>query len=207
MSTLALIVALGVLVAAVYWFALRGSSRKIVGQYRRLSRALGLELNEPAPAVWGFIRPEPSLYGELDGREISLSVPGKGLQNTRQIETVLKLQVNDRRFAAQVAPNAPLDRFRQPDGRDLERWQSGDPAFDSAWILRAAPRQPTGEVFDAAIRERMASLMQAGKGSLHIGNGVIAYAELGLISNDAKRQRFEAMVAFAGSLAEAIERA
>lgn len=202
---LPLILAMVVLAVATYWLILLYASQKIVEQYRALAKILGIDLNEPRPVMGGLIRPEPSLYGHFDGREISISVPGKGLQNTRQNETVLKVRFNDPRFRAQVVAGGFLGGLKQRDARGLKRWNSGDPSFDSTWDLRAAPQQPTGQVFDAAVRERIAALLQAGKGSLYIGGSVIAYAEIGLISKESTRQRFETAVALAADLAETIE--
>lgn len=195
--------ALGVLV--LYWIVLRNASRKIGVQYSQLADALELELNQPDPAMGGFIRPEPSVYGTHRDREISISVPGKGLQNTRQIETVLKVQLKEERFAAQVAASGLFGGLRQRDGRGMKRWKSGDEAFDGAWDIRVAPGQHTDAVFTPEIRQRMASLLKAGKGNLYIGGGVLAYAELGLISSDAIRERFEQIIDFLFELAETIE--
>ena len=204
-SPVVLIALLVVLVVAVYWIVLKNSSQSIAAQFVKLSDSLALELNAPAPMMGGFVRPEPSVYGDYAGREISISVPGKGMQNTRQIETVLKVQLKDESFAAQVAASGILGGISQRDGRGLERWKSGDEAFDAAWDVRARSGQATASVLTPEIRAGIAALLKEGKGNLYIGRGVMAYAELGLISKDATRERFERTIAFLGELGEKIE--
>jgi hypothetical protein len=192
-------------VALLYWVALRHAANRIATQYTRLAEALGLELNQPEPVMAGFIRPEPSVHGHHEGREISLSVPGKGLQNTRQIETVLKVELKHNRFAAQIVPNGVFGGLRQRDSRGMQRWKSGDEEFDQAWDLRTAPGQAVAQVFNSEIRNALVREMGKKKGSLYIGSGTIAYAELGLISDAATRERFEQLLRVLFELAEAIE--
>lgn len=202
-----LIVLLAALVVGLYWVILRISSQKIAVQYEALSKNLDLELNKPSPVMAGFIRPEPSVYGEPRDREISISVPGKGMQNTRQIETVLKIELKDQNFSAQIAPNGILGGIRQRDGRGMQKWQSGDTSFDTAFDVRVKDEKLTSLVLDETLRERMKETFGEGKGSLYIGAGVLAYAELGLISNETTRRRFEDMVNFLSDFATAVESA
>ena len=86
-SEIIFIIALIIAVALVYWIVLKSSAEKIATQYQLLAARFELVLNQSAAKMRGFIRPEPSVYGIYRGREMSISVPGKGLQNTRQIET------------------------------------------------------------------------------------------------------------------------
>ena len=71
------IVALIIAVVAVYWIVLKSSAEKIATQYQLLAERFGLELNQPDVKMGGFIRPEPTVYGNYRDREISISVPGK----------------------------------------------------------------------------------------------------------------------------------
>ena len=199
------ILLLVVAVLVFYWMVLKIAAQRIAVQYLQLSETLGLELHQPGPVMAGFIRPEPSVYGHHQGREISISVPGKGLQNTRQIETVLKVELKDSAFAAQIAPSGFLGGFRQRDSGGMERWKSGDADFDKSWDVRTASGQAVATVLDPEIRKSLTRLMRVKKGSLYIGGGTIAYAELGLISDEATRERFQEMIRVLFALAETIE--
>ncbi|MEO0509735.1 MAG: hypothetical protein AAF065_07740 [Verrucomicrobiota bacterium] len=192
-------------IAVLYWIILRNSSQKIHHQYQQFSEKLELELNAPSPGMGGFIRPEPSVYGDYQGRELSISVPGKGLQNTRQIETVLKLELNDKALAAQLTGTGLLGGFRQRDSGRMARWKSGDEAFDAAVDVRTNRADLFTHTIGADLRKPLMDLLKAGKGSIYIGGGVIAYAELGLIANDMVRERFESVLILLLSLAQAIE--
>lgn len=198
-----LILVLGI--AGLYWMVLKKSAEKIARQYTVLAESYGLELSEPDPAMGGFIRPEPSVYGRFKEREVSISVPGKGLQNTRQIETVLKLQVNDYKFAAQLTGAGLLGGFRQRDSRGMDRWKSGNEAFDAAVDVRTNDAAMWGRLLDTELQESLIAILKKGKGSMYIGGGVLAYAELGLIANDTVRQRFESVLEIFLRLADDIE--
>jgi hypothetical protein len=200
----AFFIALVVAVAGIYWLVLKNASEKIARQYQLLSQSYDLELNIPEPAMAGFIRPEPSLYGHLNNREVSISVPGKGLQNTRQIETVLKLEISDKKFAAQLTGTGLLGSFRQRDSRGMERWKSGSDRFDSAVDVRTNDAATLERLLDEEARDSVAAVLKKGKGSIYIGSGVLAYAELGLIADDRRRERFESVLRLFLRFAEAL---
>ncbi len=199
-----------VLVAAIivlYWTILKSSSAKIHHQYSLLAGSYGLELNAPEPVMAGFVRPEPSLYGQHKDRELSISAPGKGLQNTRQIETVLKLELKARHVFAEFSPGGIFAGFRKADKHSLVPWSSGDAEFDSAIKAQTNSADLLNRALTPELRQSMVRLLKSAKGSLYLGNGVLAYAELGLISSEATRERFEQMIAFMNDLAESIETA
>lgn len=198
-------IALALGVGAVYWLILKHSAEKIARQFAVLAEKYKLELNQPQPAMGGFIRPEPSLYGDYKDRELSISVPGKGLQNTRQIETVLKFEVKDKDFAAQLTGKGLLGNFRQRDSRGMDRWKSGNEAFDAAVDARSNHTGKLGRILSNDVKSALITLFGKGKGSIYIGDGVLAYAELGLIANDSVRERFEEVLQLFVVIAESIE--
>ena len=79
------VIALTVGVIALFWLIVRNSSDKIVHQYRKMAQQLELSVTEPQARLAGFVRSEPFIHGIYRHREMSISVPAKGLQNTRQI--------------------------------------------------------------------------------------------------------------------------
>ncbi|MGB0742893.1 MAG: hypothetical protein ACPGSB_00070 [Opitutales bacterium] len=201
------IFALVVGIAVLYWMILKNSAERIVAQFAILAQNLGLELSLPEPTMWGFIRPEPSLYGKYKGRELSISVPGKGLQNTRQIETLLKLELKEQKFSAQLTGQGLLGSMRQRDSKGMDRWKSGDTVFDSAVDARTNDAAKLHRLLTKEAQQSLMALFKQGKGSIYIGAGVITYAELGLIANDSLRQRFESVVELFLLLADSIESA
>jgi hypothetical protein len=205
LETAPFIFALAVLVAAVFWILLRHSSAKIEAQYRRLAEDMGLDLEIPSTKLAGFVRHEPAAYGRYRGREISFSVPGKGLQNTRQIETVLKLELRDKRLNAQLTAAGLMGRLGQRDSGKKARWQSGDTAFDEAVDVRSDAGERLTDLLDAERRRWIADLLQRSKATIYIGGGTLAYARLGLIANDATRLEFEAACEFLCDLAKTVE--
>jgi hypothetical protein len=199
------IVVLAIGVAALFWFMVRQSSEKIVRQYRQIAQQLQLELTEPTPQLAGFIRAEPFVHGEYRLREISISVPGKGLQNTRQIETVIKVKVDDESFTWQITAAGLLGGLRQRDSGSKQRWLSGDSVFDAAIDVRTNDDVQLARIFHSDRRALIAKALKGSKATIALRGGVLSFAEFGLIAEDAKRERFLEMAELICDLAEAIE--
>ena len=199
------IIALIVFVAAVYWIVLKSSAEKIATQYHLLAERFGLELNQAAVKMKGFIRSEPSVYGSYRGRDMSISVPGKGLQNTRQIESVLKLELKDSQLSAQITAAGPLGGLRQRDSDGQARWKSGDERFDHTIDVRTDQGGALAALLTKERRIWLTDTLKKSKATLYIGGGNLAYARLGLIANEATRKDFEAAAEFLCDLAESFE--
>ena len=204
-SEIIFIIALIVAVVAVYWIVLKSSAEKIATQYQLLAKSFGLELNQSAVKMIGFIRPEPSVYGSYRGREMSISVPGKGLQNTRQIESVLKLELKSSQLRAQLTAACPLGNLRQRDSGGQTRWRSGDEHFDSAIDVRTDQAGALAPLLTEERRRWLSSTLKKSKATIYIGRSNVAYAKLGLIANEATRKDFEAATEFLCDLAESVE--
>jgi hypothetical protein len=199
------IIALIIAVALVYWIVLKSSAEKIATQYQLLAARFELELNQPAAKMRGFIRPEPSVYGSYRGREMSISVPGKGLQNTRQIESVLKLELKGSLLSAQLTTAGPLGGLRQRDSSGQARWKSGDERFDQKVDVRTDHGGALATLLTEERRMWLTSNLKRSKATLYIGGDNLAYAKIGLIANEATRKDFEAAAEFLCDLAESIE--
>lgn len=204
-AVIVFVFALVVAVVAIYWIILKNSAEKIATQYQQLAERFDLELNQPEPKMGGLIRPEPSVYGNYRNCEISISVPGKGFQSTRQVESVLKVSINNNELNAQLTATSLLAGMSQRDSDGQKRWKSGDQAFDRA--IDARTNQ--GDVLSVLLtKERRAWLIRTlkrSKATLYIGGNTLAYAKLGLIGNEATRQDFEAAIEFLCDLAETVE--
>ena len=204
-SEIIFIIALIIFVAAVYWIVLKSSAEKIATQYHLLAERFGLELNQSVVKMKGFIRSEPSVFGSYRGRKMSISVPGKGLQNTRQIESVLKLELKGSQLGAQITAAGPLGGLRQRDSGGQARWKSGDERFDHTIDVRTDQGGALAAILTEERRIWLADTLKKSKATLYIGGGNLAYAKLGLIANEATRQDFEAATEFLCDLAETIE--
>ncbi|MEE2988032.1 MAG: hypothetical protein VX372_00480 [Verrucomicrobiota bacterium] len=204
-SEIIFIIALIIVVALVYWVVLKSSAEKIAIQYQLLAERFGLELNQATVKMVGFIRSEPSVFGSYRGREMSISVPGKGLQNTRQIESVLKLELIDSQLSAQLAASGPLGGLRQRDSGGQARWKSGDERFDHAVDIRTDQGEAVAALLTEERRIWLTNTLKKSKATLYIGGGNLAYARLGLIANEATRKDFEAATEFLCDLAESVE--
>ena len=199
------VVALAIGVAAVFWFMVRQSSEKIVRQYRKIAQQLRVDLTEPDAQLRGFIRSEPFVHGVYRRREMSISVPGKGLQNTRQIETILKIKVDEASFTWQMTATGLLGALRQRDSGSKARWVSGDSLFDSVVDVRTNDEGRFGRIFHVDRRELIAQILKGSKGTIALSGGVLTFAEFGLIADDVKRERFMEITELLCDLAEVVE--
>ncbi len=199
------IVMLSIGVAALFWLMVRHSSEKIMRQYRTIAQQLQLDLTEPTPQLAGFIRAEPFVHGVYRLREISISVPGKGLQNTRQIETIIKVKVDDESFTWQITATGLLGGFRQRDSGSKQRWLSGDSLFDSAIDVRTNDEVQFARIFDSDRRALIAQVLKDSKGTIAQRGGVLSFSEFGLIADDTKRERFLQLTELMCDLAEVVE--
>lgn len=199
------IVMLSIGVAALFWLMVRHSSEKIMRQYRTIAQQLKLDLTEPTPQLAGFIRAEPFVHGVYRQREISISVPGKGLQNMRQIETIIKVKVDDESFTWQITATGLLGGFRQRDSGSKQRWLSGDSLFDSAIDVRTNDEVQFARIFDSDRRALIAKVLKDSKGTIAQRGGVLSFSEFGLIADDTKRERFLQLTELMCDLAEVVE--
>ena len=200
-----LITALIGLVLSLFWIILKSSSIKIQAQYTQLAGKLGIELHTPPPKLGGFIRSEPLVFGIYRGREISFSAPGKGLQNTRQIETVLKIELRNRVLNVQFAPTGIMGSLGQRDSGELALWKSGDITFDAAIDVRSNQNNRLKSLLRPNMLQFLVQSLKKQSARLYIGNGVIAYTEIGLIADDSTRERFERSVEILCDFAENAE--
>jgi len=120
---------------------------------------------------------------------------------------VLKLEIKDRQLAAQLTTNGLLGGLRQRDSSGMDRWKSGEAAFDAAVDVRTNDTRLLDRLIDSALQDGLMAILKQGKGSIYIGGGVIAYAELGLIADAGRRERFENTLKLLQQLAGAIEAA
>lgn len=204
-SEIIFITALAVGTVAIFWIILKNSSEKIIRQYESLSKSLELDLETPPAKLGGFMRPEPSLYGTFRDREVSISVPGKGLQGTRQVETVLKIELRNMDLSGQLTAAGPLGGLRQRDSGGQARWKSGDASFDAAVDVRTHNGTAFKDLLDTDTRRWLTDTLKRSKATLYIGGGNLAYARIGLIANTAIRDDFKSALEFLCDLAEKAE--
>jgi hypothetical protein len=199
------VVVLAAGVAALFWMMVRQSSEKIVRQYRKLAQHFKVGLTEPEAQLGGFVRSEPFIHGVYRRREMSISVPGKGLQNTRQIETILKVEAFEKAFTWQMTATGLLGGFRQRDSGAKARWLSGDRVFDSEVDVRTNDDERFSRIFHADRRATVAGILKGSKGTISLRDGVLSFAEFGLIADDVKRERFEEIADVLCDLAEVVD--
>ena len=199
------VVALAIGVAVVFWMIVQHSSEKILRQYRQMALQLKITLTEPEARLYGFVRSEPFLHGMYRKREISISTPAKGLQNTRQIETVVKVKVSDNSFTWQMTATGLLGGLRQRDSGSKTRWLSGDSIFDSMVDVRTNDEERFARIFHVDRRALLVKALKGSKATITLRGGVLSFAEFGLIADDLKRERIMEVTDLLCDFAEVVE--
>ena len=136
---------------------------------------------------------------------MSISVPAKGLQNTRQIETVVKMKVNSGSFTWHVTSTGVIGRLRQRDSGTKSRWNSGDPVFDAMVDVRTSDEGRFGRIFDEARRSVVVNILRGSKGSIKLRGDVLSFEEFGLIADDQTSERYMEITEVLCQLAEVVE--
>ena len=199
------VVMLVVALAAFFWIIVRSASVKISQQYEKLSYQLRVEMTQPDPQLAGFIRAEPFLHGVYRDRALSISVPGKGIQNTRQIETTLKIEVNDKKIQWQMTAKGLLSGIKQRDSVGKQRWSSENTVFDLAVDVRTNEPARLTRILHEERLEQIAAVLKGTKSSMYLGEGMMVYTKFGLIADDVERERFKTVTELFCDLAEVIE--
>ena len=192
-------------IVVIFWFVVQHASEKICAQYEKLARQLNVKMTRPAPQLAGFIRPEPFLHGDYRGRAMSLSVPGKGVQNTRQIETILKVELADKNIQWQMTSKGLLSGMRQRDSVGMERWTSKENAFDLAVDVRTNASARLDQILHDTRLKEIIAVLKGSKASIYLGQGKMVYTSFGMISNDQERARFKQVTELFCDLAEVVE--
>lgn len=202
---IAFVIVLAVGIAFLFWVLVRTGSEKINAQYAQLAETFGLELTAPEPKMGGFLRPEPFVHGHYEGREMSISAPGKGLQNTRQSETAIKVSIGLKDLKLQMTTRGPMGGFKQRDSQAKTKWQSGVATFDAAVDARTNQSERLSKALSPELLQTVQALLKKTKGTVYAGGGVLSFVKLGLVSSEADRIQIESATRLLFQLAEALE--
>ena len=93
----------------------------------------------------------------------------------------------------------------QRDSGKLSLWKSGDTAFDSAIDVRSNQSDHLKSLLKPEISQFLIESLKKQNARLYIGNGIIAYTEIGLIADTVTRERFEKSVEILCDFAENAE--
>ena len=185
----------------------KSASSKITFQYYKLAEHFSLDVTEGQSQLAGFIRSEPFVHGDYRGRELSISAPSKGIQNTRQTETVIKIALkNVDGFTVQMTTSGMLGSLRQRGSKQKKRWLSGNVKFDQAVDVRTSDGVRLAMHLDETGQRAITSLLDGTRATVYLGQGTLAYTELGLIAGDHQRERYERAVEILCDFAEILER-
>ena len=201
------VIALVVALFSLFWCLVKSASSKITFQYYKLAEHFSLDVTEGQSQLAGFIRPEPFVHGDYRGRELSISAPSKGIQNTRQTETVIKIALKYvDGFTVQMTTSGMLGSLRQRGSKQKKRWLSGNVKFDQAVDVRTSDGVRLAMLLDEIGQRAIISLLDGTRATVYLGQGTLAYAELGLIARDHQRERYERAVEILCDFAEILER-
>jgi len=173
--------------------------------YETLARDLSLELTTGTPKLWGFIRPEPFVHGHYRGREVSIAAGGRGLQGTREVETVIKVGGKTGNFRLQVTRSGKLAKMKQRDAGKDKPFKTGLLEFDQHFDLRGNRAPETSRLLNKEIREQMLACLAGSTGTLYLRNDMAVFVEYGLLTSEARRLKTVTRLELLINMLEAIE--
>ncbi|WOO43341.1 hypothetical protein [Rubellicoccus peritrichatus] len=165
-------------------------SQKVIEQFKKLGNHYGLEITIPKRTMGGLYQRNPTLYGDYEGREMSIYPRGYGMDNTRQTDIAIRLMTKaPKDFAFTFAKRNALAKLGQT--ARLKPCETGDADFDNAFSLRSNNPGAAKALFGEELRKRIVCEWSAESGFLSLRDRTLAYEELGLPREDNERAHVE----------------
>lgn len=175
--------------------------RKLVAQYETLGQDHDLEITLPPASFAGFMKRPPMLHGHYQSRELSIFSYGYGMDNTRQTDTAIRMHVGTPgALKLSLTRSDSSGKFGQV-GR-LKPLKAGHSVFDNVFSVRSNNPGAVKALFKNNFCELILNKWPEGSGLLSIKDSTLMYIEPGLIHEDAKRERIEALIALSYEIAE-----
>lgn len=204
LAPLLTLILLGVAMLALGVTLSRRAHQRLHHQYEKLADRWKIDLEVPPARMMGLLQKNPLVSGHYRGREISVFCLGHGIEETRQTDTALRVEVRGPHgFQFLFHRRSALGKAR----REVKAPQveTGDEAFDKEFVLRSNNAGTVLAVLDANARQRLIGLWKGRAASIYLRDGVLTYVEFGLLMEDARRERIEALMEFACDLADQID--
>lgn len=176
---------------------------KVTEQFRALAETFGLELTLPPRTMAGLYQRMPSIYGEHNGREMSIYPRGFGLDNTRQTDTAVRMLTHaPESLHLSLARKSIAGKLGQM-GR-LKEIPTGDEKFDAEFTLRGN-NPGAAAILDRETRQNILMDWHTGTGFLTLREQTLTYEQMGLPRTEKERRQIEIMARLCLELAGNID--
>jgi hypothetical protein len=177
--------------------------RKVLENLTGLATRLGLELKRK-PAKFGF-EPAPTVEGRYRNRPIRFYNYTTGSGKSRRYWSALSVDIgNDNGLTLELASENFLTRMATALG--MQDIAIGDPAFDTAFLIRSNNAAYAAAALLPEIRARLLSKRdQSAVGELTVKGGVVRDAEVGAFDDAARVDRMAGILDVLCDLAEVAE--
>lgn len=185
---------LGAVVGLGFYLSKR-SWRSIRANYQELSALYGLEMTLPEAKGFGLFQASPHLFGEWNGRKMSVQTVMAGLKDSRQSETAVHLETRLREDCVLVIRSKKgLNRLDRIEFKKLIRIKGPSPEFDKRISIDSNRPEWVSEKVTAPMCKRILEQLGETAGTLLLVKGRLTYRETGLLSGNSARARIEKMV-------------
>lgn len=189
----------------IFWFLVRKGAMRSSEHFEALAEQFSLQLTTGEPRMFGFIRPEPFVHGTYRGREVSIAAGGRGLQGTREVETVIKIAAKTGNFRLQMTRSGRLAKMKQRDAGKDKPFKTGLPDFDGPFDLRGNRAPETARLLTPDMRQRMLEALSGSTGTLYLRNDMGVFVEYGLITSEEQRLKAAQRLDLLIDMAEGVE--
>ncbi len=206
LEIVALVFVLAIAVFLIGFYLNRGSWQSIRKNYEYLAERYDLEITQPEPKGFGIFQASPSLYGEWDGREMSVQTMSAGLKDSRHSETAIHLATGIREDCLLIIRSKKgLNRLERSEFKKLVKVSGPTEEFNKRIAITTNRPEWISQKITPSMCIRLLQKFGNTGGTILLTKGRLTYRELGLLSGSQTLARIEQMITELKWLAESLE--
>jgi len=195
----AAIIGVGLYVSRRSWHSIRANYEILAGKY-------GLEITQPEAKGFGLFQASPHLYGEWEGRKISVQTVTGGFKDSRHADTAVHLETGLRQDCVlTIRSKRGLNRLERSEFKKLTRVKGPSEDFDKRISIATNRPDWISEKITASMCERILADLGSTNGTILLVKGRFTYRELGLLNGVKTLARIEKMIAHLKWLTDILE--
>ncbi|MEM0964637.1 MAG: hypothetical protein AAGJ81_00615 [Verrucomicrobiota bacterium] len=205
-EVVAWVILLFLVIIGLGFMVTRRSSNSIRANFESLSHDYGLEITLPEAKGFGLFQASPSVFGEWEGRKMSVQTMTAGLKDSRQAETAVHLETALREDCRLVIRSKRgLNRLERSEFKKLIRVKGPSEDFDKRISIMTNRPEWVSERITAKMCERILAELGSTHGTVLLVKSTLTYRELGLLTGRGTVERIEMMIALLKWLADTLE--
>lgn len=188
----------------IIWLALyfgKKQANKTWDHYVRLGQMLGI--NVVKPTIGYFMPPMARLEGPFRGLYLSIHTEKRRSGKHTYIYTVLNLRLSaNPGFEFRLIKEGFFQKIGKAFG--MQDIQTGNEAFDKAFVLKSADQHRALQVFDMMLCNKLVEHEGTIRSTISLANGTIHYEEMMMVNSESNLNRVAFLTQICTEIAEKI---